>query len=121
MLITGSVNLAALTHVKMEVKGKSGQVKGVFIPLDVNKLSEHEKGGVFLNVVGFEMKEPKEYGTHIVKQSLSKEVREKMSKEELEAMPILGNLKASDSQPAATDSNAAPDKTFKPDDKDLPF
>ena len=119
-LITGSINLAALTHVKMEVKGKSGQVKGVFIPLDVNKIQEHEKGGVFLNVVGFEMKEEKDWATHIVKQSLSKEVREKMSKEELEAMPILGNLKASDDQPTAVNNNAAEEKTFTPED-DLLF
>ena len=41
-MITGSINLAALTHVEMEVKGKNGQVKGVFIPLEVNKMEKHE-------------------------------------------------------------------------------
>ena len=66
------------------------------------------------------MNEEKDYATHIVKQSLPKDVREKMSKEELNEMPILGNFKHSGGARADANSNAAPEKTFTPED-DLPF
>lgn len=121
-MITGSINLTALRHVKMEKKGKSGMVKGIFIPLEVNKIKEHEKGGIYLNVVGFEMKEVKDYATHIVKQSFSKDEREKMSKEELDALPILGNFKASDGGQGQAVDNSASTTTFDADSEDdLPF
>jgi len=121
-MITGSVNLAALKYVLMEKKGKEGkQVKGMFIPITQNHLQEHESGGIYLNLVAFDMKEPKDWATHIVKQSLKKEVREAMSDEEQKAIPILGNLKAGSSEPQAQD-NKASDEVFDAEgDDDLPF
>lgn len=120
-LITGSINLTALQHVAMEMKGKSGMVQGIFIPLDTNKLKTHENENVYLNLVGFEMDEEKEYATHIVKQSLSKEEREAMSEEEQRAMPILGNLKVGSGAPVEKNNNAASGKVFNPAKDDLPF
>ena len=122
-MITGSINLAALKYVLMEKKGKEGKsIKGMFIPIEANNLQEHEKGGIYLNIVAFDMKEPKDWATHIVKQSLKKEVREAMSEEEQKAIPILGNLKDVSSEPTATD-NKASDEVFdaESDDGDLPF
>ena len=52
---------------------------------------------VYLDLSAFALREPKYDQTHLVKQSLPKEVREKMSKEELDAMPILGGMKAFES------------------------
>lgn len=122
-MITGKLNLAALTHVKLELDGQKGKVKGIFIPLEINDLfegAEDKGGGIYLNIVAFDMKEPKEYATHIMKQSFSKEKREKMTKEEQDALPILGNLKTGNSAPVEANNNPAPENTFTPTDK-LPF
>src|SRR5690606_13345668 len=73
--------------------GKNKDVDCLLIPIDQNSLFKSEKGGVYLNLIHFEMKEPKDYGDHIVKQSLPKEVRESMSDEEKQSQPILGNSK----------------------------
>lgn len=118
--IFGSINLAAFKHVEMETKGKSGMVKGIFIPLEANKLEKHEKGGIYFNIAAFQMKEPKEYATHIVKQSLPKEVREKMTDEEKNAEPLFGNLKVSSGEPTPANNDAGEGKVFKPEDN-LPF
>ncbi len=118
-IITGGLNIGALAHVKMEVKGKNGMVKGIFIPFDVNNLAVTEKGGVFLNLVAFEMKEKKDYGTHIVKQSFSKEVRAQMGEETLKEKPILGNLNV-DNTPSEKNNDVGEGKVYKEQD-DLPF
>jgi hypothetical protein len=118
-IIFEKLNLSGLKHAKMEANGKSGKVKGIFIPIDVNKLFLSDKGNVYLDLVAFPYKEPKEYGTHLIKQSFSKEAREKMSKEELEGMPILGNLSV-DNAPAEANNDAGEGDVF--DEKsDLPF
>lgn len=118
--INGSLNFASLTHVKMEMKGKSGKpVKGMFVPFEANDIKETEKGGLYFNLVAFPMKEAKDWGTHIVKQSFSKEQREKMSEEEQREKPIIGNLTV-DNTPSETVNDAGAGKTFTPDD-DLPF
>jgi hypothetical protein len=103
-------------------------VKGIFIPIAANDLffSETSKA-VYLDLVAFEMKVQGKNGeTHIVKQSLSKEKREKMTKEEQNAMPILGNIKAEAGGGGYTETinNPAPDEIWgedASDDKPLPF
>jgi hypothetical protein len=122
-MITGSINMAVLKHVIMEKKGKDGQpLKGMFIPIEANRLQEHSSGGIYLNVVAFELKEPKDWATHIVKQSFTKKERGAMGEDELSGLPILGNIKVSDGTPPAQDNNAAPDQVMDGDsDDDLPF
>jgi hypothetical protein len=119
-MITSKLNLAALKHVKMEVNGKSGKVQGIFIPIEANKFFQWKDGAVYLDLVGFEMKEAKDYATHIVKQSFSKDVREKMGEEEMKALPILGNHNASTFSQKETVSDAGEGKVFEPT-SDLPF
>jgi len=123
-MITGSINLAAMKYVIMEKKGKNGQpVKGMFVPIEANRLQEHvSSGGIYLNVVAFEMKDPKDWATHIVKQSFTKKEREAMGEDEVNNLPILGNIKVSDGLPVATDNNVAPGEVLDADgDSDLPF
>lgn len=117
-MIKGKINLQSLIHTKMEVKGKSGQVKGIFIPLANNHLFEGEKG-VYLDLVAFEMKEPKNGSTHIIKQSLPKDVREKMTDDQKKEMPIIGSLNT-ESSSEAHNGDANGGKVASPDD-DLPF
>ncbi len=90
---TTSINLAGLKNASVIMSGKNKDVECLLIPIELANLNKSEKGGIYLNLIHFEMKEPKDYGDHIVKQSLPKEVREKMSEEEQKAMPILGNSK----------------------------
>lgn len=119
-MITGKINLAALKHVAMEKKGKSGMVKGMFIPIEANNLFKSEKSGaVYLDIVAWDLKEPQEHSTHLVKQSLPKDVREKMSKEEISKMPIIGNLNISTGY-AEANNDAGNGQTFDEND-DLPF
>lgn len=118
-IIFGDINLAAFKHVKMKTKGKNGEVKGIFIPFDANRLKEHKKGGVYFNIVAFQLKEPTDYGTHILKQSFTKEQREKMSEEDVKEQPIFGNLNV-DNTPSETNNDAGGGKEFTESD-DLPF
>lgn len=122
-MITGSINLAALKYVIMEKKGKEGKpLKGMFIPLGANRLQVHESGGIYLNIVAFDMKDPKDWATHIVKQALKKDERDAMSDEEKQAMPILGNIKVGDSLPQAANNNLADGQEFDGDsDDEVPF
>ncbi len=94
-MIGGKLNLAMLKHVVMEKKGQSGMVKGLFIPVEANHLFEGKDGNFYLDVVAFDLKNATKDQTHLVKQYLHKDVREKMTKEELEAMPIIGSLNVS--------------------------
>lgn len=87
--ISSSINLAGLNH-QLMVKGEE---EYIIIPLKKNKLTKGKKGGVYLNLIGFpfENKNADSKDTHLVKQSFSKEEREKMTEEEQKAYPLLGN------------------------------
>lgn len=84
------------------LKGSTATKKCLVIPIEDNNLfvSANADGtpkAVYLDLRAFALRESKYDQTHLVKQSLPKEVREKMSKEELDAMPILGGMKAFES------------------------
>lgn len=93
-MIGGKMNLAMLHHVVKEIKGETGMVKCLVIPIEKNHLFEGKDGNFYLDLIAFDLKNTTKDQTHLVKQSLPKDVREKMTKEELEAMPIIGNLNA---------------------------
>ena len=122
---TSKVNLAALKHVMMEKKGQSGMVRGVFIPVKANHLFESEKtGAVYLDMISFDLKEVKDDQSHLTKQSLPKEVREKMTEEEQKEQPIIGGLNVNFGGGGGDASgNAAEGKTFDADSEEdmMPF
>lgn len=92
-MITGSITLTSLKNVITSVKKPNGEeIKGIFIPLEANKLEVHTNGSVYLSIVAWENKTPSDKSTHGIKQNFSKEVREAMTKEESYALPFLGNL-----------------------------
>ena len=95
--ISGKINLAKLAHVNMELdssKEKGKKVKGIFIPIEANKLFSGKDGNVYLDLICFDSPNEEYKQTHSIKQSFSKEVREKMSDEEKKSQPFLGSLNA---------------------------
>jgi hypothetical protein len=93
MNISGKLNLLMLKGAVKKMKAQSGEIDCLIIPIDQNNLFRGEKG-IYLDLIAFELNKKQENSkdTHLVKQSFSKEFREKFSKEELDKMPILGNL-----------------------------
>lgn len=103
---------AFLTNIKGKVTKKC-----LVIPVDSPDFYEGEKT-LSLNMVAFELQNPKFEDTHMVKASIKKEVYDAMTKEEKEGQPILGGLKPFLSQhtPIAVNTTAEPENT-----DDLPF
>lgn len=85
------INLMNLHAVVQIQKGQLGPVECIVIPIEKNHLFKTDKG-IYLDLSGFELKE-KKFGTHLIKQSLPKEVYNAMTEEQRKAMPILGNIK----------------------------
>lgn len=126
----GKINLAALaSHRVMEISvaGSTEKIKAIVIPIEKNNLHLSEKGNVFLDLVLYKIKEPKKdkdgaiTQTHLIKQSLPKEVREKMTKDEMMAQPILGSLLINDFDGTFVEKPATQDESLAGNDDDLPF
>lgn len=110
----------------ISVKGKTGEKKGVFVPIEDNGLfvttDENNKAkGAYFNFAVFENKQVGKYGdTHMIKQSIGKDARSKMSDEEKRAIPILGNMKPMEfnNSSQTVESLVAPSAQ---EEDDLPF
>lgn len=88
--ISTKLNLSGLKSVIQTKKGKSGDIECLVIPIDQNHLFRGEKG-IYLDLTHIPLKNPRDKDTHLVKQSLPKDVYSAMSEEDRKAMPILGN------------------------------
>ncbi len=95
--------------------------EGIVIDIDDSGVYLGEKG-VYLNLTAVEMREQRYGDTHVLKQSLSKEIYQAMSEEERMAQPIVGALKPIESQQRqmeVTQTTNAAEAVEDPDD--LPF
>lgn len=114
--ISGKINLAALEHAIR--KTKEG-VEYIAIPIAKNNLFRSEKGNVYLDFSGNEHIDAEKKQTHIINQSVPKEVYEKL-KAAGEYAPTLGNMtdwsKLGGGEPTPNDSADIPE-----DDPDFPF
>jgi hypothetical protein len=101
------------------MNGASGPVDCLVIPIAKNHLFIGEKG-IYLDIAGFEIKNPAEgmKDTHILKQSLPKEVYQAMSEDDRKKQPILGNLRL---WAGGFEADPVGDITPKPETDDLPF
>lgn len=124
---TGKINLLRLKNsCIVTVKGKSATKKGVFIPIEDNNLfisadDDLKPRGAYIDFTAWENREPGKYGdTHSLRQSLPKEVRERMTDEELRAVPYFGNMKPFTIENAAKEVEA-PVAQMAGQDDDLPF
>ena len=111
----------------MNIKGRTGTKRCLVVPIEENHLfvSANDDGSpkaVYLDLNAFALREPKYDQTHLVKQSLPKDVRESMPKERLDAMPILGGMKPFDNIPVnAVATCDAPFVQPLDNNSDLPF
>lgn len=118
--ISVKLNLAGLKHSRKLLKGQSGEIDCLIIPINENKLFKGEKG-LYLDLTLIEIKDrskqsPDQKDTHLVKQSFTKEVYDAMSEEERKSYPILGNAilwSSNSNEPALAEP--------KEEDDDLPF
>ena len=95
----GKLNLLKLKRAGiMQIQGRTKVLRCLVIPVEDNNIlvttdeNNHPKAA-YIDLTAWELKNPKYDETHMVKQSLPKEVREKMTDEKKKAMPILGGLK----------------------------
>ena len=118
--ISIKINLRQLKSIIKPFKKKDGSmVDCVVIPVDDNHLFKGEKG-IYIDLAAFEIKNKvgDSKDTHLIKQSLPKDIYESMSEEQRRAMPILGNAIVWGRQEAApVTSNLVPDE----ENDDLPF
>jgi hypothetical protein len=110
------LNLQNLKCAVRTEKSASGLVECIIIPIEQNYLFKGEKG-IYLDLTAFELKEPKEKKTHLIKQQLPKEVFKAMTDEQKKGTPILGDVTTWEHTEPEPISDATP---LGPDD-DLPF
>lgn len=110
------LNLQNLKCVCRFEKSKLGLVECLIIPLEQNYLFKGEKG-VYLDLTAFELREKKENKTHLIKQTIPKEIFKAMSDEEKRATPILGDVSTWEH----TETEPISDLTTLEPGSDLPF
>ena len=74
------------------LQGKTTVKRCLIIPIDDNESMFLGEKGCYLNVSAFELDNPKYDDTHLVKPDIPKDMREMMSEEQRNAIPILGNM-----------------------------
>jgi len=116
--ISAKINLMNLRAQLRMMKGQEKDIECLIIPISANKLFKGEKG-IYLDLVGFEIEKPIEGSkdTHLLKQSFNKEIRDQMTKDELMALPILGNLRIWEAGSDEPVSNM----NVEAEESDLPF
>ncbi len=112
----------------MQIQGRGEVLRCLVIPVEENHLfvstdeATNRPKAAYLDLSAWELQNPKYEETHMIKQSLPKEVREQMTEEQRKSLPILGGLKPMEVKPA--ENNAATcDAPFAQvsDMNDLPF
>jgi len=118
--ISGKLNLMQLKAAIRKMTGKDGLlIDCVVLPIEANHFFWGEKG-IYLDLTAFELKEKKgdNKDTHLVKQSLPKEIYDSLTDEQKKELPIIGNLRVwgerVESEPAST-------MTVGEEADDLPF
>ena len=117
----GKLNLAAFQHAIMNVTRKDGsKVECIVIPIEENNLFKSEKGNVYCDSKVWEISPEKRKGedTHLINQSLKKEVREAI-KAAGKYPPTLGSLREYQAETADTTDVSL--QSFDPLPGDLPF
>ena len=118
--LNGSIALTKLPQsIIIEKQGKSGMIRGIFLPIDGNNLTEKD-GAVYMDVRVTVREEADQYGQNgFISKGIPSEVYKSLkdTPDALKAaQPILGNIKDF----SASAATGTPVETVS-DDDDLPF
>lgn len=121
--LSGSIALTKLQHVIMEKKGKTGMVRGLFIPIDANLLVEKD-GAVYMSVNVNYKSEQDTYGQNgfiskTTDSKIWKDLDEAGKENAKKLSPILGNIK--DWEGSSNDTSGAAVSGVVDEEDDLPF
>lgn len=110
----------------MQIQGRGEVLRCLVIPVEENHLfigmdEQNRPKSAYLDVSAWALRNPKYDETHMIKQSLPKEVREQMSEEERKAQPILGGMKPMNIEIRNGASNCDAPFAQVSDLDDLPF
>ena len=120
----GKINLLRLINsCVVTIKGNTGSKKGVFIPIEDNHLfmSADDAGkpkAAYIDFIAWENKQSKFGDTHSLKLSIAKEIRDKMTDDQLKAIPYFGTFKPYEIGNA---SNTVVAPEAEVEELDLPF
>lgn len=112
--ISIKLNLRQLKNIVKPMRRKDGStVECLVLPIDSNHIFRGGKG-LYLDLTAIEIKNKvgDSKDTHLVKQSIPKEVYEKMTEEQKKSLPIIGNAIVWDRQ--------EPEPVQAPELQDLP-
>ena len=110
-----NAGIANLQNAQREV------IECLVIPIKDNYLYKNDKGDIYINLAAFESDRLKDGKTHLIKQSLPKEVREHMTDDERRSMPIIGDVKPIGVEKRELPSYSAGQAAVPQNDGDLPF
>jgi hypothetical protein len=114
MNYNSKINLLRLRNAfATNIKGKTETKRCVCIPIDDNDLFVGEKG-IYLDAACYELKNPTDNQSHLIKLSVPKEKFDAMNETQRQAIPIIGNLSQFASLPISGTTEAE-------NDDDLPF
>ena len=88
------VNLQALNGAFLKnLTGRTATKLCLIIPVDDNPSMFIGEKGTYLNLVGVEVKNPQYGDTHLLKCDIPKDTYDRMTEEQRNAQPILGNVR----------------------------
>ena len=109
------------TFLRNFTSAKTGATKRcICIPIDDNPNMYLGEKGCYLNMTAVEVSNPQFGDTHILKPDLPKEIRERMTQEQRDALPILGNMRPLVKGQAINQTVNSEQAESEPQD-DLPF
>lgn len=120
-----NIKLTALTEVgKVNLTKPNGEkIECIAIPIEKNFISKSQNGDYYLNLIAWGSEKLKNGKTHLIKMSLPEVVRNLMSKDEINGLPILGDVKPLELKVKEVDTYTASvevEEDMK-DSDDLPF
>ena len=124
-----NVRLNALADVGKVVltKPNGDKVECIAIPIDKNFINKSQSGDYYLNLIAWASDKLKDGKTHLIKQSVSANIRSLMTKDEINGLPILGDVKPMETEAKEMATYTAESVAVEPmeepvdENPDLPF
>lgn len=103
------------------ITGRTAQKRCLIIPVDDNDCMFLGEKGCYINVSAFEVQSQQYGDSHLIKPDMPREVRERMTDEQRNAIPILGNMRPIKPQQMTVQGYVSMDAQEGEVQDDLPF